>query len=429
MMRLPLRQALVAILVGLAGGATGTARANASDLLDVLHANHTITDAQYARLKQQQALGEQKTVKPQALAEAPKSFTQLPRIDGYGQFDIPLAVSDASLLGSSTNLRRFYVHIHDQIAPSWAYSTTFGYFSGKTYFVGADIRYRGFRHLTVTGGYFKEPFSLSYLTSPKNLLFPERPLPVMALSPGKKIGVQMATHGDRWTLAAGIFGGGYNQTATSGVVGRWGESVRATVTPWRTAGSLWELGASYAWRRADSSRREVFGYLPESFVVGTRLATTSSIRHVTSFSTRGLETLLQTHAMAVQSEYLMTRVHRADAPTLTFPGWYVQASLALTGEQRHYSPGMGTLGGITPRHTVSQGGWGAWELAARYSTLDLNSGDISGGQERNASFGVNWYPEKPLKFMFDAIRILPLHGGPHPRQDSTIIMARLQAAY
>lgn len=451
--------------------ACGTAYADPPDLLDVLQANHAITDAQYTQLKQQatqhpgakpapklldvlranhvisDAQYAELTAKSQgSVAVAPaktpgapsptttgdgSTEPHLPKIDGYVQFDVPLAVDDANRLGSRTNLRRFYVHIHDTIAPDWSYSTTFGYFNGATYFASGDVTYTGFRKLSVTGGYFKEPFSIAYLTSPANLLFPERPLPVQALVPGKQIGVALSKHGPRWTLSGGVFGGSYNQTAANpaGVAGRWGGSLRGTFLPWMNGDSLWMIGADAAWREADSDHTVAFGYLPESFTVGTKLANIPKITGVSSYWTGGVETLFRAEQFALQGEYLKAHVDRQNAPSLSFPGWYAQASWSLTGEQRKYSPATGVPGGLTPEHPVSDGGWGAWELAMRYSSLDLNDADINGGFERNVSVGVNWYPEKPLKFMLDGIRVLPVRGGPESGISTTIWMLRMQAAY
>ena len=38
-----------------------------------------------------------------------------------------------------------------------------------------------------------------------------------------------------------------------------------------------------------------------------------------------------------------------------------------------------------------QGGWGAWELGVRYSTVDLTDGLITGGEMDILSLGINWW--------------------------------------
>ena len=36
-------------------------------------------------------------------------------------------------------------------------------------------------------------------------------------------------------------------------------------------------------------------------------------------------------------------------------------------------------------------GWGAWQIAARYSYADFNDEDISGGIGESLTIGLNWY--------------------------------------
>jgi phosphate-selective porin OprO and OprP len=58
---------------------------------------------------------------------------------------------------------------------------------------------------------------------------------------------------------------------------------------------------------------------------------------------------------------------------------------------------------------------GAFELAARYSTIDLNnnfssrpppgSNSVGGGQQTVYAVGLNWYPNANMRFLFDY-----LHG-------------------
>ena len=58
---------------------------------------------------------------------------------------------------------------------------------------------------------------------------------------------------------------------------------------------------------------------------------------------------------------------------------------------RDYNYKSGIWGPVPVARSVYQGGWGAWELAARYSTLDLTDGAIDGGEMDIWSVGLNWW--------------------------------------
>lgn len=83
-----------------------------------------------------------------------------------------------------------------------------------------------------------------------------------------------------------------------------------------------------------------------------------------------------------------------DSPTsgdLSFSGYHVTGSWILTGEMRDYNFKSGILGPVPVARSVYQGGWGTWELAARYSSIDLTDGPIDGGEMDILSLGINWY--------------------------------------
>ena len=91
-----------------------------------------------------------------------------------------------------------------------------------------------------------------------------------------------------------------------------------------------------------------------------------------------------------------------------FYGYYITGSYFLTGEQRKYvtDQGGGNLGQIKPASNFDlKGGSGAWELAVRYSYIDLNDKGIKGGREGNWTAGVNWYLNPDLKWAFDYTRM------------------------
>jgi len=102
-----------------------------------------------------------------------------------------------------------------------------------------------------------------------------------------------------------------------------------------------------------------------------------------------------------------------------FSGGYVQLAYTLTGENRAYDKRMGRLSqyyfgpqgpynnawfvrGDDGRYTFN---WGAWEIAARYSYVNLNDGNglnrVQGGVLDGWTFGLNWYCNANIRFQFD----------------------------
>lgn len=120
----------------------------------------------------------------------------------------------------------------------------------------------------------------------------------------------------------------------------------------------------------------------------------------------------------VDGEAYQIKVNRQGLATNSFEGGYIQGSWILTGEQRKYSPPSGGYLRPVPEHPFMPfdgSCCGAFELAARYSTVDLNdnftprpppgSNSVGGGQQTVYAVGLNWYPNANMRFMFDY-----LHG-------------------
>jgi phosphate-selective porin OprO and OprP len=106
------------------------------------------------------------------------------------------------------------------------------------------------------------------------------------------------------------------------------------------------------------------------------------------------------------------------AQNYTFDGGYVQLAYTLTGESRAYDRARGTLAREYFRTGPFTNAWfvrdengrlnwglGAWEVAARYSYTNLNSGSgttrIQGGIMDGLSLALNWYLNTNLSVMFD----------------------------
>ena len=118
--------------------------------------------------------------------------------------------------------------------------------------------------------------------------------------------------------------------------------------------------------------------------------------------------------------YLAGEYHRYNLDRLTganphFDGWYVEGSWVITGQRREYSAKsngneMGSWGPpkVAVPFSPAGGSWGVWELAARYSVVDLNwlegvSTGIAGGEEKAITIGLNWYLNNNIRIVLNDI--------------------------
>ena len=85
---------------------------------------------------------------------------------------------------------------------------------------------------------------------------------------------------------------------------------------------------------------------------------------------------------------------------------------------------------LAEKDRVSRGGFGAWEIAARYSVLDLDHGRLRGGTEHNATIGLNWYPDTNVRVLANYIHAFGDNvNGTNRRASVDIVQVRLQIAY
>jgi phosphate-selective porin OprO/OprP len=108
--------------------------------------------------------------------------------------------------------------------------------------------------------------------------------------------------------------------------------------------------------------------------------------------------------LTISGEYAATGIASpAQTAELRFSGYYAMATWSLTGETRPYDHTLGAFGAISPSAPFSfkNGGPGAWEVAARYSSVDLTSGAVQGGKFDRVSGALSWYPTSQVRFEFD----------------------------
>ncbi|MFC1823282.1 OprO/OprP family phosphate-selective porin [Thermodesulfobacteriota bacterium] len=269
----------------------------------------------------------------------------------------------------------------------------------------------------ITLGYMKEPFSLSSWTSLKSIPFMERPLSSDAFSPGRNFGIRRHTAAldGRMTWALGFF----LNTGSFGTVGASKDQIsdangfnltgRVTYLPWyeENGERVLHLGLSYSHLfrdTADTGNPEQYRARPESRLTDDRLVDTGQ------FPSKGAHLINPEFAMvkgplSFQGEFTSVVEDGEELGHLHLWGFYLGCSYFLTGEYKHYGRRSGTFFRLEPNQDFRfRGeGWGALELALRFSFIDLNDEGIRGGKERNLTAGLNWYLTKKTRFMFNYI--------------------------
>lgn len=273
----------------------------------------------------------------------------------------------------------------------------------------AYVSYSPVSGFHVVAGNFKEPFSLNQLESNNTTLFTERSL-LDTFSPQRDVGLGFGGNGERWTLMGGVFGGTPVATGVSsfGIAG----TARATYAPILDAVQVLHLGVAGSYRALDQGGTALsFSDKPEDYLFNKSLVSTGTIRDADAVGRFGLEGAYQYGSVRVQGEYALTSVTGAGAPDRTFQAGYAELGWVVNGPGRRYrveAPGASEYAifdgvKVPEGRRVSRGGVGVFELAARFSAIDLASGPVRGGAERDASLGVNWYPDDDVRVMADYV--------------------------
>lgn len=302
--------------------------------------------------------------------------------------------------GDGTEFRRARLFVAGTMFHDWDWKAQYDFAGNEAEIKDAYIRYTGFEPATITVGQFKQPFSLEELTSSKYITFMERALPTVAFATSRRIGLGTNSAGNNWTWAASLYGREEGDD-TSGDEG-YGVGARLTWAPWNEKTKVLHFGGSAAWE--DPEDNDVrFRSRPESHITSTRMVDTGDFPNPDNFTKYGIEAATVLGPFSLQGEYMQVQA-QDNTPGLSdpdFDGGYIYGSWFLTGESRNYK--NGAFGRVSPKHPLGKGGIGAWELALRYSTIDLDDGSFNGGDEDNITVGVNWYVNKYVRFMANYI--------------------------
>jgi phosphate-selective porin OprO/OprP len=281
----------------------------------------------------------------------------------------------------------------------YKFELDFGHTDGLTF----KDNYFGFEDLPVVQtlliGNQKRPYSLDQLNSSNHNVFMERPFIGEGVNdPNRRVGVAAYGHDqdEDWSWRYGFYlmdpveadgqiQSGDLQPEVAGRLAR---------TMWygddgRDYGHLAVSGA-FAWPD-DTTSASRFRSRPEARSQ-SRWIDTGMIAGLDSYGLAGLEAVANMGRTQLTAEVQGTNAQRGSGfEDVSFWGGYVYAAYFLTGEYMPWRRDRGVLGRVKPKRNVGDGGWGAWQVAARYSYADFTDQDIYGGVGSALTLGLNWY--------------------------------------
>ncbi len=311
--------------------------------------------------------------------------------------------------GSGVEFRRIRLYTAGKIYGNILFKLQFDFAGGEALLKDAYIT---ITKIPVIGniqiGHFKEPIGLELLTSSKYITLMERSL-TDPLTPERNTGAMLfnTVLNKRLTWAAGYFLPADNFGKYSGE--KYHLTTRVTGLPIYDKEGKYKvlhLGVSYTHQYQDNSLYKLKSR-PESHLIETIVL--AEIDKAKAVNQVGGELAFVYGPFSIQSEYIYTNALTSESSALqkdnyNFSAFYGYASWFITGEHRNYKTSLAAFDRVKPKKNFgSDGGAGAFEVALRYSDIDLDDTDIRGGELANITLGLNWYLNPATRVMMNYV--------------------------
>jgi len=178
----------------------------------------------------------------------------------------------------------------------------------------------------------------------------------------------------------------------------------------------WAVSSTFAYPdgseipgRATNEAR--FRHRPEARSAN-RWIDTGVIPGADNYQLLGLENVWNFGPLQLVGEYQNLWLDRNGFQDVHFDGGYVYVAYFLTGEHIPWDREDGILGRVVPFENFFlvntcedgvRGGWGAWQVAYRWSYANLTDQDIAGGRAHSHTLALNWHWNPYASMQFNAI--------------------------
>ncbi len=278
----------------------------------------------------------------------------------------------------------------------------------------AYLRYKheGFR---VTFGQKKAPYSMNELTSSKYIAFLERSFASNFFG-SEALGIGGRSPGITFTYDAKDSGllleGGYyflripggDERSLDDGHGATGRVVYSKHD--KELGALFHIGASGGFRKYGNDGIARVRVRPGVSEGDRIIDTNDPIEGADEYISFNANVAFAVNRVWGNAEFFYGQFENSEPGDDEATGFYFQGGVFLTNDSRPYK--NGAWAAVKPSNPVHKGGAGAFELALRYSELELGSAQIEGSNSNQTgsalTAALNWYPTPQVRFQFNYVK-------------------------
>ncbi len=326
-------------------------------------------------------------------------------INGRIQYDFEfLKRSNEDDALNENEFRRVHFSVAGNVAKNLKYKIETDFAHGKLGFRDMYLKYTGGKFGNLVIGSYTEPTSLNMVTSSKYISFNERAM-LIAL---QNFRWGSGFHYENFGLLKGRIG--FQMALTNNGLNDEGfvdhsledgfnfiSRITGTIMNNKEKHQLIHLGINYDNRSYKDLKFRPENHLGEKYHY---IFPNGDTREAL-----GLELGTTFGAFSLQGEY---KTQKVDAPDMDYQldSYYVFASYFITGEYRPYK--HAAFGRVKPNKDIDNGGLGAVEVLARYSSLEMSQDIIDANlglpsQVNSISLGLNWYLNSRARLMYNYV--------------------------
>ncbi|MEN8248632.1 MAG: porin [Bacteroidota bacterium] len=263
-------------------------------------------------------------------------------------------------------------------------------------------------------GQFRMPQGMQQTTTSRYLKLMER-ASIKEFNPNRRLGIGWANWSPKYMFGLGLHteetrnvldyeigDDNYYKGELQGAKPMLGVSTRGAYFPINETGKLVSIGLGYSrrtpglYKHPDS--RIKYDPKDETYVSEMEF-TVAKVGGVKTATNMNVDAAVSYGPWRMTGEYhINTLAMKSSATPVNFSGFYVQSAFLLTGETHAWNHREGEFTQVRANRES-----GAWEVAARYSYINLNDFDagVRGGQKGQYTVGLNYYASRNVKFMLN----------------------------